>query len=275
MEAPVQASSEAHSGPASPGKVLITGASRGIGNALARKYLAAGFRVFGLSRTLPVGLLRHPHYTHVSVDLARTDALCDVLRHRLIREHELFDLSHVFLNAGMFSLRIADLKHVPLSELTSVMDINVWSNKVILDTLLGHEVSIGTCVVSSSIAGARARAGNSAYAISKAALNIMMALYALENPQTYFAVLGLCNVHTELARRIGSLPLEGSFPEIEKLRQRGAASGYLASADERAAHLFDLLALGLKERVPSGQFTEIRSLIAQPWFMAKSLELTP
>lgn len=259
---------------ATQGSVLITGASRGIGKALTEKYLEAGYRVYGLSRTLAGSSLRHPRYTHISVDLARTDELCDVLREQLIRRHEVFDLKYVFLNAGIFSPRIADLMRVPLSEIKELMDVNVWANKVILDTLLGCEISIDTCILSSSIAGVRARAGNSGYAISKAALNMMMQLYALENPQTYFAVIGLCNVDTALARRIGALPLEGSFPEIEKLRMRGATSGYLATADERATHLQTALSLGLREHIPSGQFTEIRSLISQPWFTAQSLELT-
>ena len=254
--------------------VLITGASRGIGQALARWYLEAGCHVYGVSRTLAGSLMHHPCYTHITADLARTSELCDVLREQLIRRHEVVDLKYVFLNAGIFSPRIANMCLVPLSELEDLMDVNVWANKIILDTLLGHEIAMDSCILSSSVAGVRPRAGNSGYAISKAALNMMMQLYALENPQTYFGVIGLCNVDTALARRIGALPLEGSFPEIQKLRQRGATSGYLATADERAGHLARLLALGIKERVPSGQFTEIRSLISQPWFTATDPQLT-
>ncbi len=257
-----------------PPNVLITGASRGIGHALAHRYLEAGCRVYGISRTLAGNLMRHPRYTHIAADLARTGELCDVLGEQLIRRHDVFELKYVFLNAGIFSPRIANMRHVPLSELQGLMDVNVWANKMILDTLLNHEIALDTCILSSSIAGVRPRAGNSGYAISKAALNMMMQLYALENPQIYFGVIGLCNVDTALARRIGALPLEGSFPEIEELRRRGATRGYLATTDERAGHLAKLLAAGLKERVPSGQFTEIRSLISQPWFIAADPPLT-
>ncbi len=58
----------------------------------------------------------------------------------------------------------------------------------------------------------------------------------------------------------------GSFPDIEQLRQRGAAIGYLASAEERAGHLQKLLAAGLRQHLPSGQFAEVRSLLNQAWF---------
>jgi NAD(P)-dependent dehydrogenase (short-subunit alcohol dehydrogenase family) len=256
------------------GPVLITGTSRGIGNALARQLLTQGRTVYGVSRTLPTNLLGHPQYAHLTVDLAQTGDLCDAVLEKLIRKHGIARLGHVFLNAGQFSPRIAPMNQVPLSEIQGLVDANVWANKVLLDTLIGHGIAMGTCVVSSSIAGARARAGNSGYAISKAMLNMMMQLYALENPSTYFAVLGLCNVDTALARRIGALPLEGCFPEIEKLRTRGAAPGYLATADDRAIHILRLLSLGLPERLESGQFAEVRTLIAQPWFLASGLETT-
>jgi benzil reductase ((S)-benzoin forming) len=94
---------------------------------------------------------------------------------------------------------------------------------------------------------------------------MLMQLYALEHPETYFAVLGLCNVETALSRRIRTLPLEGDFAEIEKLRQRGTQPGYVVSAPSRAEDVCRLLAQGLRQQLPSGQFAEIRTLLAQPW----------
>nr|GEU28544.1 hypothetical protein [Tanacetum cinerariifolium] len=98
----------------------------------------------------------------------------------------------------------------------------------ILDELLRHRVALDTCIFSTSIAGVRARAGNSGYALSKATLNMLGKLYALENPQVFFSVLGMCNVDTHLSRTIATLPLEGPFPEIVQLRERAhAISGYV------------------------------------------------
>ncbi|MEF7612973.1 SDR family NAD(P)-dependent oxidoreductase [Aquincola sp. MAHUQ-54] len=270
----MQASSEAPPDSV-PGDVLVTGASRGIGLALARQHLERGHRVFGLSRTVPPSLAGHAGYVHVTLDLARCDGLGDALRGKLIRPHGLTRLSRLFLNAGQFSPRIADVAQVPLAELQALMDLNVWANKLLLDALLQHGVGIEACVVSSSIAGVRARGGNSGYAISKAALNMLVRLYALEQPATYFALLGLCNVDTELARRIGALPLEGTFPDLEGLRRRGAQAGYLATAAQRADDIHRLLVAGLREHLPSGEFAEVRTLKEAPWFQAAACAPAP
>jgi hypothetical protein len=97
---------------------------------------------------------------------------------------------------------------------------------------------------------------------TKAALSMLGKLYALENPGIVFSVLGMCNVDTHLSHTIGSLPLEGDFPEIVQLRARAhAISGYVVSAQQRAAHVIDLLEGGLKDKTVSGDFVEIRSLL--------------
>jgi alcohol dehydrogenase len=257
MEVAMQASSD-------PGAVLITGTSRGIGYALAQCFLADGHTVYGISRTLPSPSLRSSdRYVHVTADLSRRHDLGDLLREKLVDRYRVTHLQYVFLNAGQFSPSIAPLSRLPLAEIDQLMDVNVWANKVILDTLFGHGVGVDVCVASSSVAGVRARAGNGGYALSKATLNMLCQLYALEHPETYFAVLGLCNVDTALARRVLGLPLEGRFAEIEKLRQRGVQPGYVVAADARAQHMHHLLTHGLRDLLPSGQFAEIRSLLAQ------------
>lgn len=50
------------------GGVLITGASRGLGKALAEEYLNAGLTVYGCSRQ--ASTIDHPHYMHFAVDVS-------------------------------------------------------------------------------------------------------------------------------------------------------------------------------------------------------------
>lgn len=241
--------------------VVITGVSTGIGYAIARLMLQKGFRVFGISRTAPADLLCNDNFIFTSIDVSQKDNLLEKLSTFFIKKYDLKNIKYLFLNAGLFGQRITTVHKVPASEINYVMDVNVWSNKSILDLLLGAGVTIEICVVSSSIAGVRARAGNSAYAISKATLNMLMKLYALECPQVFFAVLGLCNVDTFLSRTILSLPLEGNFPENEKLRLRGKTSGYVVSPEKRADDIYQLLQSDFRHRILSGEFTEIRSLV--------------
>src|SRR6185437_9780651 len=128
--------------------------------------LQRGFRVLGMSRRAPVDLIQVPNFHFRSIDLARSDAVAGALRAWAVEELQVRQLKYLFLNAGLFGQRIAPVRAVPAAEIDYIMRVNVWSNRHILDALLNGAVGIDTCLVSSSIAGVRARAGNSGYAIS-------------------------------------------------------------------------------------------------------------
>lgn len=240
--------------------VIITGVSRGIGNALARLMLKKGCSVFGISRSIPQNCLRDPNFHYAAIDLSDLPRAAERLTQFLITQHRIEKTWRVFLNAGLFGGRVAQMKAIAVEDINYVMAVNVWANKVLLDVLLGAGVEIDSCVVSSSIAGVRARRGFNSYAISKAALNMMMKLYALENPEVFFAVLGLCFVDTRLSRQLLTAPLEGDFPESVALRERAKTDGYLVTPEQRALDIDALFSGNFREVITSGDFVEIRSL---------------
>lgn len=51
--------------------LIITGSSRGIGEAIAIKYLKEGYQVFGISRTRTELSIEYPNFTHVKADISR------------------------------------------------------------------------------------------------------------------------------------------------------------------------------------------------------------
>lgn len=59
-------------------EAVVTGASSGIGHAIARMLLNGGWRVCGLSRSAPADLAAHPAWRHVAVDLEDTAATAAV-----------------------------------------------------------------------------------------------------------------------------------------------------------------------------------------------------
>lgn len=240
--------------------VIITGASAGIGHALARQHLDRGFRVIGLSRTAPADLVGHPNFLFQALDLAAPEGLDGAIARALDALPPLAGVRFLFLNTGQYSRSLRALSDVPRDEIDYLMRVNVWGNKAVLDALLRRGVRIDTCVFSASIAGARARAGNGSYGLSKATLLMVAQLYALEHPEIFFAVLGLCLVDTRLSRGAAALPIEGDLPEIAMLRQRAAAPGYMVSASERAHSMCALLWGDYKSRIVSGQFVEMRTL---------------
>ncbi len=240
---------------------FISGVSSGIGLGLAKSLISQGYMVYGVSRRLPTELSEHANFRFCSVDFVDTHAAEEVLE-SFIKREQIQKLTNVFLNVGQFGRRIAPIDQVSITDLNELIRVNVWSHKLVLDCLLANNTEIEAAIFSSSVAGVRARAGNSGYAITKAALNMMAKLYSLENPQIRFLVLGLCSVDTNLSETISTLPLEGNFPDIKRLRERAQAAGYMVSADKRAADILSLLDTNHKDHVPNGDFVEIRSLIA-------------
>jgi benzil reductase ((S)-benzoin forming) len=243
---------------------IVTGCSRGVGHALASLMLDEGFRVFGVSRSLPSDLLRHTNFHYAQVDLSDTASASERLANYFIRQHKLDRVDYLFLNAGVFGPGVQRVADIPLQDIQNVMGINLWANKVVLDVFIRSAVPIESCAISASVAGVRARAGMGGYSISKAALNMMMKLYAVENPDTFFAVLGLCTLETGLFDRILYPPANAQdFPDIASLQQRAHVEGYLVSAQQRAKDIYAVLTGPLRRHLISGEFTDMRGLLAR------------
>lgn len=243
-------------------RALIVGVSTGLGNALALRLLARGCEVCGVGRSMPSNIPAGSRFRFAHLDLLDPSGIASALEAFLFARVPVTRFDYVFLNAGRFSQRIAPMADVAVSDLKTLMQMNVWGHKAVLDALLAHRVAIDTVIFSASIAGVRPRAGNSGYAMSKAALNMMAKLYALENPGIFFSVPGMCNVDTHLSQTIGTLPIEGDFPEISQLRARAhEIAGYVVSAEQRAKNVLDLLESNLKRTSASSDFVEIRSLL--------------
>lgn len=60
------------------GLFVITGTSRGLGEAMARRFLAEGHKVLGISRNRPTNI-NSPDYSHLTLDLNNTTQLIQVL----------------------------------------------------------------------------------------------------------------------------------------------------------------------------------------------------
>lgn len=243
--------------------VIVTGASRGFGHAIARRMLDKGYRVYGLSRTVPADLVDEAEFRYVPVDLSQTRMASAVLSDYFLREQRVSDVAYLFLNAGMFGDRVMRVSDIAMDEMKQIVDLNVWANKLLLDLFLRSGVPIATCVASASMAGVRARAGNGGYAISKATLNMMLKLYALEHPATFFAVLGLCSLNTRLFDHTLYPPADpNQFPDIAVLQKRAQLPGYLTTPEQRAQDVDQVLHGPLREQLVSGEFVDMRSLLA-------------
>lgn len=230
--------------------IFITGISSGIGLALAEKYLSLGYKVFGFSRrTCPI---THENLNSVQADLLDATNLPGKLFELL---DEVKEIELVVLNAGVLG-GISCMKDVSLDDVKKTMDINLWGNKLVLDWLLKH-VNINQVVSISSGAAVNGSKGWNGYSISKAAMNMMIKLYAVETPSTHFMSFAPGLVDTAMQDYLCAQTDTEKFPSLARIQaNRGTdAMPTPSKLAEKLPEVFELI----KER-ESGSFVDIRKM---------------
>ncbi|MCJ8507158.1 SDR family oxidoreductase [Rhizobium lemnae] len=243
------------------GRVFITGVSDGIGLALAALYLEKGWDVFGTARSVPHRLLGHENFHFKSCDLGNPLEIANLLSDEfavVARD----GVNLVYLNAGISGGAPRHGIDVKLADLSHTLMVNALANKLLVDMFLSLPVRPDAFIASASIAGQRFRAGMLPYSMSKAALLALLGTYAQEYPDIFFLPLGLCNVDTNLAHSIVFSDRADAFPAHVALQQRFSVPGYVVKPDDRARDIFSVVHSDLSARLTSGEFVEIRHLLA-------------
>ncbi len=234
-------------------KILITGTSSGLGFGLAKYYLQHNHTVYGISRRLNKDLEKFSNFSFLPKDLADFEETERNIA-EFLKDTNSLDL--VILNAGILN-EIKDMKDTGINEIKKVMDVNVWSNKVIIDILFSELKSIRQIVAISSGASVSGARGWNAYSLSKATLNMLINLYANEQPQTHFCALAPGLINTGMQEYISGVSEELDFPTIERLK-KVRASGKMPTIEEAAKT--NALAIQEVVKYDSGSFIDVRKL---------------
>ena len=233
--------------------ILITGVSSGIGYALADEALRRDWQVWGLSRRIPRDLVERG-LKHEAVDLSDLAGLRAIQSRFLgeVREWEL-----VVLNAGTLGT-FGDLTQVGWEDLQRVWETNVLANKVLLDGIVEAGVILRQVVALSSGAAHDPKLGIPAYCVSKAALTMLIRLYALELVNSHFCLLMPGIVDTAMQRELSSRSLDERYPLLRELKIRREA-GQLSAPPWLASQLLERYR-ELPDRIASGEALHIASL---------------
>lgn len=170
-------------------RVVISGASSGIGEALARHYASACSVLALISRRPFPGTLPGT-VEHYPVDVTDTAALVEAAR-QFVARHGAPDL--VIANAGVSSgTRGEDVADV--EKLRRVMDVNVAGLAATLAVFAPamRAAGRGTLVGVSSVAGFRGIGGSGAYSASKAAANKWLESLRVELRGSGVSVVCIC-----------------------------------------------------------------------------------
>ena len=257
---------------------LITGTSSGLGYGLGRFLLEQGHLVTGLSRRASPLQEEFPdRYYHFSCDLSDLNELPARLRqyYQLLRdwyrtaiqqgsapaeksESNRIHLNRVWLNAGMLG-RIDDLQNTTLQELRQITDVNLWSNKVLIDSMASPDChcDVDHIVAISSGASVNGNRGWSGYSISKAGLNMLIKLYSEELPNIHFLSLAPGLIDTSMQETISRIEDTSTYPALQRLQKARGTDNmpHPLEAARRILERWDDLAAS-----PSGAFLDIRKI---------------
>ena len=213
--------------------VLIVGASRGLGLALAGEYLRLGWRVIATIREASrVGPLRSlPIGPGGALEIDQLDitnpAQVAALRKRLDGR----DLDLLFVNAGVANDPAEPIGRVATDEFVRLMVTNALSPLRVIEQFIDRVTPAGSVAVMSSGLGSVANnvgGGWEAYRASKAALNTLMRSFAARHAagSRTFLVIAPGWVRTDMGGPHAPLDVKTSIPGVvDAIERRSGAGG--------------------------------------------------
>ena len=223
----------------SPKRVIVTGASRGIGRALVDRFLDLGHEVWALSRNTDE-LEKIKGIDPVSIDLSDEQQIVD-----WVQSCDVDHFDAVINNAGM-------LINKPFAETTyadfeAVYRVNVFGAAQLIRHLLPSLTTDSHILNISSMGGVNGTAkfpGLAAYSSSKGALGILTELLAEEfkdnGPRCNALALGA--VQTEM--------LAEAFPDYKAPVSAAQMATYIADFSLNGHHLYNGKVLPISQSTP-------------------------
>jgi NAD(P)-dependent dehydrogenase (short-subunit alcohol dehydrogenase family) len=218
-------------------RLLLFGASRGLGLAIAQEYLKRGWNVVATARKRSRTMLHElvgqadGRLAVEIVDIADSAEVA-ALRRRLASDR--FDL--LFVNAGVTNDDRETIADVSTEEFVRVMVTNALSPMRVVETFQDAVPPTGAIAIMSSGQGSvgnNENGGHEVYRASKAALNMLMRSFAARHrgdPRTLL-LLAPGWVRTDMSGPAARLSIEESIPNLVKVIAAQAAKGGLHYLD--------------------------------------------
>lgn len=190
--------------------IFITGVTSGLGEEFMKQYLDKGFKVYACSRS-DISM-EHDNLFFTKIDLLDLNNI-----HKKLFKLNMGNIDLAILNAGIMD-GIKTIFESSLNDIYKVMDINTFSNKVILDFFIKNKIPLKQVVAISSGSGIKGRKGLGSYSLSKATLNMLIQLYAAELPNTHLVAVGPGIINTKIVKKMLSEPDSQEFKVIKHTR---------------------------------------------------------
>lgn len=248
---------------------VVTGASRGLGEAVAKLLLESGIHVFGISRNenktlVEVAKQNNVDYEHFNCDLGKTEEVNQLLQ-QMMEHLAKVELTNLYLvnNAAVVE-PVNQALNITGEDLAYHVHINNIAPMLLMNSLLkfSTETDISFIGVNvTSAAALRPVLGWSAYCSSKASINLYTKTVALEQDEyqsghKVFAFNpGIMDTGMQETIRSNS---EDAFKDVERFKKY-KANNDLKSADTVGGILVDIMLDG--SNLENGKIYDIQEYI--------------
>ena len=181
---------------------IITGASRGLGLALTRRFLEAGWRVFGISRTRRHWKSALKHFPSLEkVSFHRVDLTAEAQVRRFASQFKTKKVDLLINNAG-YGGKLLRTEETPVAEYHKILDGNLLSVFLMCKYFVPvfRKQKKGVIMNVSSMAGQRAVPRVAVYSASKFGVIALSQAVAKENADVNLKCLTVCpgGMNTEM-----------------------------------------------------------------------------
>lgn len=225
--------------------VVITGASSGIGKALAEEYASRGSKIVVADKNYAKleELSQNLKNKGTDILIVKTDVSlesdCKNLMAEAVKKYNTID---ILINCAGISMR-ALFEEVDLAVIKKVMDVNFWGTVCCTKYALPYlQQSQGSVVGISSIAGIKGEPGRAGYSASKFAVIGFLEVLRIEHLKKALHVLIVCPGWTATnIRKSGTLTKDGSWQaETSRDESKGMTpeqvAKYIADAVVKKKH---------------------------------------
>ncbi|GEL77468.1 (S)-benzoin forming benzil reductase [Tenuibacillus multivorans] len=247
---------------------IVTGASRGLGEEVAKNLLKQDYNLMTISRKRKTNEMKNlanenrKSYYHYSCDLSDLEKLNDTL-HEIIRKlhDESMDELLIVNNAGMVS-PIGPVGTLENHDIVKHVSVNLTALMLIVNTMKKHITANRLFVTNiSSGAGERGIYGWNAYCSTKSAVNMFTETAAIEaeelNSNDLYIAFSPGIMDTDMQKEIRSTD-EESFKNVEQFKQY-KEEGQLRSPKEVADILMKLITQ--PEQIDNGKVYRVYDLV--------------
>ena len=188
--------------------IFVTGHTSGLGKAIAIHAINNNLSVFGLSRSE----LHNENIIQQKCNFETLEKIPIALTKFPFKKN--VDL--VVLNAAELG-QFHEFEKIKVNNIKKVLNINTWSNKIIVDFFIEKEINIKQLIFITSGASLRSDNGWGSYTISKLVINKFAEFYAQTLKNTHVCALSPGMIDTKMQKELRRLS-SSRFPSIDRLK---------------------------------------------------------